>query len=89
MPRPYDGPKCQSRGSAFAGPMADRKPAPTTLFLSVGAKTSFGVWAREKRDRQSADGPASAGALDPSRFATVSVQNGGRRRLQPQEDAVD
>lgn len=41
MPRPYDGPKCQSRD----------KPAPTSVFLSVGDKTRLGVWAREQRDR--------------------------------------
>ena len=40
MPRPTDGPKCLSRD----------KPATTPLFLPVGAKTSFRIWARERRE---------------------------------------
>ena len=40
MPRLYGGPKYLSRD----------KPAPTARFLSVGAKTLFGVWTRGKRD---------------------------------------
>ena len=38
-PRPYDGPKDRTRD----------KPTPTPLFLTVGTKTRFGVWARAKR----------------------------------------
>jgi hypothetical protein len=56
MPRPYDGPKDLSRD----------KPAPTTLFRPDGAKTRFGVWARERRDRQSADAPFQGFAVPPT-----------------------